>query len=112
VSAYQLDGLGWLTASLTLAVFSVSAAFPGLNAFTTELFPTERRAEAFAWANNMLGRIGYVLASALVGTLAGWVGRGDAVSATAVFPLVALVLILWLLPETKGRELEETAELP
>ncbi len=95
-----------------VASASVSATFAVLNAFTTELFPTERRAEAFAWANNLLGRVGYVLAPALVGALAGRVGWGNAVSATAAFPLVALVLILCVLPETKGRELEETARLP
>jgi hypothetical protein len=30
---------------------------------------------------------------------------------TALFPVVGLVLVLRLLPETKGRELEETARL-
>jgi putative MFS transporter len=33
------------------------------------------------------------------------------VSATAIFPLFALALILWLLPETRGKELEETARV-
>jgi putative MFS transporter len=112
VCAYRPGGLWWLTMSLTVALFSVSAVFAVLNAFTTELFPTERRAEAFAWANNLLGRFGYVAAPALVGALAGRIGWGNAVSATAAFPLVALALIVWLLPETKGRELEETAAVP
>jgi putative MFS transporter len=33
-----------------------------------------------------------------------------AVSFTALFALAALALILWFLPETRGRELEETAQ--
>jgi putative MFS transporter len=39
------------------------------------------------------------------------IGWGDAVSLTAICVVAALFLILWLLPETKGRELEETAAL-
>ena len=34
-----------------------------------------------------------------------------AVSCTAVGPLIALVIVLLAFPETKGRELEETAAL-
>jgi putative MFS transporter len=82
---------------------------PVLNAFTTELFPTEYRGDAFAWANNLLGRLGYVLSPFVVGFAAERVGWGPAVSATALFQLLSLVLILLLLPETNQRELEETA---
>lgn len=108
-AAYTLHGRGALTAALVLAVFGCSAFLPVLNAFTTELFPTEFRADAFAWSNNLLGRIGYVLSPPLVGYFAARHGWGPTVGATAVFPLLALGLILALLPETGGRELEETA---
>jgi putative MFS transporter len=108
-SAYTLRGHGALTGALVLAVFGCSAFLPVLNAFTTELFPTEYRADAFAWSNNLLGRIGYVLSPPLVGYFAARYGWGPTVGATAVFPLLALGLILALLPETGGRELEETA---
>ncbi len=109
VAAYQLRALWLLTLALAVAVFSVSATFAVLNSFTTELFPTDCRAEAFAWANNLLGRIAYVVGPAVVGAAASTIGWGDAVSLTALGPIGALALILWLLPETKGRELEETA---
>ena len=59
----------------------------------------------------VLGRIGYILSPVGVGIAAERVGWGPAVSATAIFPLVALALILWLLPETRGKELEETARV-
>jgi len=36
---------------------------------------------------------------------------GPTVRATAIFPLIAVVLILLWLPETGGRELEETSKL-
>jgi putative MFS transporter len=105
VAAYQLHALTSLTAALAVFVFCVSAAFTVLNSFTTELFPTDCRAEAFAWANNLLGRSGYVFGPAIVGAAAGAVGWGTAISLTAICPVVALALILWLLPETKGRKL-------
>lgn len=110
LGAYQLHGVVPLTAALTLALFAVSAQPAVLNAYTTELFPTAVRGEAFGWSNNLLGRIGYVLGPALVGWAAGSVGWGPAVSGTAVFALVALGLVLWWLPETRGQGLEQTSQ--
>jgi putative MFS transporter len=111
VGCYTLHGLGPLTVALVFGIFGASATLPILNAYTAELFPTELRADAYAWANNLLGRIGYVLAPILVGELAGVVGFGTAVASTALFPLLALVLILTRLPETQGQELEQTSRL-
>ncbi|MCO4773114.1 MAG: MFS transporter [Deltaproteobacteria bacterium] len=100
----------WLGLGLTVAVFGVTAVLSVLNAFTSELFPTELRGDAFAWTNNIIGRIGYVLSPLLIGVLAerldSW---GGAIRPTVIFPAIAMVLIWWLLPETKGKELEETA---
>jgi putative MFS transporter len=85
---------------------------PVLNAFTAELFPTDLRGDAFAWSNNLLGRVGYVLSPALVGVLAGRFGSwGPAVQLTVIGPVIALVLMLLWLPETRARELEETAKV-
>ena len=81
------------------------------GAYTTELFPTAIRGDAFAVANNLLGRVGYVVAPAVVGWGAGHIGWGRAVSLTVIPLVVALVLILARLPETRGRELEETSAL-
>ena len=86
-------------------------ARPLLGAFNTELFPTGMRADAYAWANNGIGRVAYVLSPVLVALAAESIGLGAAVRATAAFPLLALVLILLGLPETAGRELEETSAL-
>ena len=109
VLSYTLHGQWALTGALVFGIFGASAMLPVLNAYTTELFPTALRGAAFAWANNLLGRIGYVVSPAFVGLAAGRVGWGPAVSATAAFPIVAVVLIFWLLPETSGRELEDTS---
>jgi putative MFS transporter len=108
--SYTLHSWWGLTAALTFGTFGVSAVLPVLNAFNAELFPTELRAEAFAWSNNLLGRIGYVTSPLLFYSVVQETGRyGPAIAPTAIAPLVALALILWLLPETRGKELEETS---
>lgn len=110
--AYGLHGRVALTAALTLGVFGVAAVLPVLTAFTTELFPTRMRSDAYAWANHLLGRVGHVLSPAAIGAFAETAGWGATLRATALLPLLALVLILARLPETAGRELEETSSLP
>ncbi len=111
VATYSLHGFWPLTAALVFGVFGAGAVQVVLNAYTTELFPTPLRGDAFAWANNAFGRIGFVLVPLLVGHLAGSIGWGAAVRLTAAGPLIALVLILAWFPETKARELEETSAL-
>ncbi|HEX6241542.1 MAG TPA: MFS transporter [Polyangiales bacterium] len=94
-----------LTAGLTGCIFAASAVLPVLNAITLELFPTDVRADGYGWANNLLGRVGYIAGPTLVGVLAGPLGVGGATALTGVFPLLALALILWRVPETRGVEL-------
>jgi MFS transporter, putative metabolite:H+ symporter len=108
---YTVEPRWAITATLILAIFGASAVLPVLNAFTTELFPTGYRADAFAWSNNLLGRIGYVLSPLAVGAFADAHAWGPVLRLTAVGPLLALVLILAWLPETGNKELEETCAL-
>ncbi len=109
--AYTLRGEALLFVPVVLSIFGAAAVLPVLNAWSTELFPTDLRGDAFAWANNLLGRIGYVSAPLLVGFAADSVGWGAAVASTAIFPMLALGFALRWLPETRGRELEATAAL-
>jgi putative MFS transporter len=111
VLAYTVDSRLLLTTGLVLGVFGVSAVLPVINSYTTELFPTDLRGDAFAWANNLLGRIGYVGSPVVLGALAQQWGWGPVLAWTAVCPIVAVALILALMPETRGRELEETSAL-
>lgn len=106
---YTLHGQWALTLPLTLGIAAASAVTTVLNAFTTELFPTHLRADAFAWSNNLLGRFGYVMAPIVIGMAAQDFGWGAAVRLTTISPIIALALILYWLPETRARELEETA---
>jgi putative MFS transporter len=109
--SYALHGAWLLTLPLTLGIFGAAAVLPVLNAFSTELFPTDLRADAFAIANNLLGRIGYVLAPIGVGAAAEATDWSTAVQATVVFPVIALWLIMRWMPETVNRELEDTSAL-
>ncbi|HEX2674548.1 MAG TPA: MFS transporter [Polyangiaceae bacterium] len=111
IGAYTAHGVGALTVSLVFAVLGVNSVLTVLNAFTTELFPTRYRGSAFAWSNNVIGRIGYCLSPVAVGALIPRFGWGMTLAATTAFPLLALILIWITLPETRGRELEETASL-
>ena len=109
--AYNAHDFWLLTLGVTGTIFSASAIFPVLNAFTLELFPTALRADAFGWSNNVLGKLGYVFGPLLVGYGAERWSYGVTLSITCVFPLCALLLILLRLPETRGRELEDTSAL-
>jgi putative MFS transporter len=110
LGAYTLSSRAPLTASLILAIFGATAVLTVLNAFTAELFPTEERASAFAWCNNLLGRVGYVLSPMVVGWAAGRLGWSVAVGGTALFPIAALALVYAWFPETRGKDLEAIAE--
>jgi putative MFS transporter len=112
LGSYTFTSFWPLTVALTFAVVGVSAVLTVLNAFTTELFPTELRSSAFAWSNNIIGRVGYWLSPFVVGEVAKTTGWGLPLRVSAIFPLFAILLILWLLPETRGKELEDSAALP
>ncbi|MBC7174521.1 MAG: hypothetical protein H5U40_18900 [Polyangiaceae bacterium] len=60
-----------------------------------------------------MGRIAYVGSPVVVGAIVGatGLGYGSIVAPTAIFPIVAIVLVYALLPETRARELEETSAL-
>ncbi|MEM9692001.1 MAG: MFS transporter [Myxococcota bacterium] len=112
ILSYSLEGFWPLALSLVFAIFGASAVLPVLNAFTTELFPTDLRGDAFAWCNNLIGRIGYVIGPGLFGFLAREAGSYERpMQLSTLGPLLALMLIFLWLPETKNRELEDTAQL-
>jgi putative MFS transporter len=109
LGAYTLESAALVTASLIAGISGITAVGVVLAAYNAELFPTELRGDAFGWSNHLLGRIALVVSPTAVGFAAARIGWGRAVSLTTVFPVIALVLILVLLPETRGRELEETS---
>ncbi len=111
IGAYTAHHPVLLFISVAGAIFGASAVLPVLNAFNTELFPTHLRGSAFAWSNNIFGRSTYVLAPAMVGMAAEVFGWGPSVAVTAIGPIAAVLLITLWLPETSGRDLDETAKM-
>ena len=80
------------------------------NTITAELFPTELRASAGAVAHNLLGRLGMVVGPPLVGAAAAAVGStGEAVALLSLANLALVPLALWLVPETRGVEIAQSA---
>jgi MFS transporter, putative metabolite:H+ symporter len=99
-----------LTGALVLGIFGATAFLPIANAYTNELFPTHLRGSAFAWSNNILGRISYFSVPLVLGEIASIKGGyGPVVAMTAVFPILAIFYVLYFFPETRGKELEETS---
>lgn len=109
--AYSAHSLWLLTVGLIFAIFGATATLPVLNAFTTELFPTDLRSDAYAWANNLIARSIAALSHTVIGFSAARVGWGPSVSSTAVLLLITIGLVWVMLPETGGRELEETSRV-
>lgn len=94
-------GAGWMLLQLALGVWVVG------HVMTTELFPTEVRASAYGLAHNLLGRWGFVAGPAAVSALAAPLGgTSHAIVALAFVNLLAIPLVLWALPETRGVDLQ------
>jgi putative MFS transporter len=110
-AAYTLHGIPGLVVSMIVSIFALNSVLTLLNTFTTELFPTAVRGDAFLWTNNLIGRVGYVVSPIVAGYLAKDGGWGPVMRVSVVFPAIALGLLLWLLPETSRRELEQTSDL-
>jgi putative MFS transporter len=109
LGAYALEPRALVVISLVLGIAGITAVGVVLGAYTTELFPTELRSDAFGWSNHLFGRVAPVVAPPLAGYAAERIGWARSVSITTALPAIALVLILAILPETRGRELEETS---
>ncbi|HHY27162.1 MAG TPA: MFS transporter [Desulfitobacterium dehalogenans] len=91
-----------LVCSIISAGFVNSFLIVG-STLTNELFPTEIRANAMAWSNNIVGRLGQIIVPTAVTTMALWLGLGNAAAVAVALPLLSLILILIFLPET-GRK--------
>lgn len=124
ITASAYFALGTVTAGMCfqaeqtviIAVFyALAMAMSGVWAIsatiTAEIFPTHMRATGNAVVNNVLGRLGCVLSPSLIGVLSTQLGAvGDAVAVIVLGNILICVPIsLVLLPETKGRALEDIA---
>jgi putative MFS transporter len=109
LGCYLVEPRALVLVSLVLGIAGVTSVAVVIAAYNAELFPTEMRGDAFGWSNHLLGRIGSVVAPPLVGHAAELMGWARAVSLTVIGPCIALALVLLHMPETRGRELEDTS---
>jgi MFS family permease len=101
-STLTLLAIGPLVGYFAHGYFSV------FGAMLAELFPTNIRASAQGFCYNA-GRLASAAAPVIIGSAAPRYGLGAALAADAMFFALGAVLI-WLLPETRGRELVEAVE--
>ncbi len=97
-----------VVAGYLLAVLAGSTFAPAVGAMHAELFPTSVRAAVAGWlvAFGVLGAVGGLVAFGAVADL----GDRFGTAALVVFAPAALGAVAFaFLPETRGRELEETA---
>lgn len=102
---YSGSHLG-LYAGYEMAALSGGCFAPAAGALANELFPTSVRASVAGW-NVAAAVLGAVVGLVVFGAVAD-VGNRFAVGGLVTFlPVLVLTGLFWLLPETRGRELEE-----
>ena len=95
-----------LVAGYILEVFAASVFGPAIGSMTTELFPTAVRASVVGWSL-AIGVLGAVVGLVVFGVVARS-GQPFALAGLLTFlPVIPLVGLFWLLPETRGREPED-----
>lgn len=94
------------TAVAWLLVFGVvvQIAIPVLYAYVSELYPTELRGSGFGWASSF-SRLGAGFGPLLFAVLWPVVGVANLFLAAGILVLLAVILMAFLAPETKGRAL-------
>ncbi len=84
------------------ALVGLGGVWAIVTTWTAELFPTELRATATGFANNLVGRFGLVFGPIVAGLLGGALGStADAVSLLGIVPLIGIPIALSL-PETNA----------
>jgi putative MFS transporter len=110
-------GFFWLPASwgvpallpcMSLTLVGSMASFPVVQTYTAELFPTALRGSASSWSSSA-GVLGRTASLGLAAVLLTQLSQSATATLLGIGPLVALVLIATLFPDTHGRELEETS---
>jgi sugar phosphate permease len=95
----------WVTSAVGDMVFAI--AFLTIATLNVELFPTEARGTSIGMANiiGVMGSIVGILGAGVMSDHFG--GWGDALAICTIPTLIAAVLFVPFLPETKGRDLDE-----
>ena len=113
---FTSDGYGAILIGEVITMFAYQAARTATSALSTELFPTAIRATGYSLCVQVIGQICWMLSPLAIGMLSRPLGGlGNAASIFAVGPLIGVVIVIFFVPETRGKTLEElspNAETP
>jgi MFS family permease len=105
---FTSDSYGAILAAEVITMFAYQAARTATSALSTELFPTAIRATGYSLCVQVIGQVCWMLSPVAIGLLSNMMGGlGNAASLFAVGPLIGVVIIVWFVPETRGKTLEE-----
>ena len=105
---FTSDTYGSILAAEVVTMFAYQAARTATSALSTELFPTAIRATGYSLCVQVIGQICWMLSPVVIGLLSAPLGGlGNAASLFAAGPLFGVVLVMWFVPETRGKTLEE-----
>jgi putative MFS transporter len=99
-------GIPVLLPCMSLTIVGQLGAWPVLQTYTSELFPTGLRSSASAWAN-VAGVIGRSASLAIAAPLLAVTSQSMTATLLGIGPLIAIVMFAVLFPDTHGRELED-----
>ncbi len=105
---FTSDGYGAILLSEVITMFAYQAARTATSALSTELFPTAIRATGYSLCVQVIGQICWMLSPVVVGILSRPLGGlGNAASIFGIGPMIGVVIVVFLVPETRGKTLEE-----
>ena len=89
-------------------MFAYQAARTATSAISTELFPTAIRATGYNLCVQVIGQVCWMLSPVIIGMLSAPMGGlGNAASIFALGPFIGIFIVIFLVPETRGKTLEE-----
>jgi MFS family permease len=110
---FRSDSHSTMLLAMMATMFAYQGARTATSALSSELFPTGARATGYCLTVQVFGQLGWMLAPLAVGELSAPLGGlGKAASLFAIGPLIGVVLLLTLVPETRGKTLEELSPEP
>jgi len=105
---FRTENHGATLLAFMATMFAYQGARTANSALSSELFPTGARATGYCLTVQVLGQLGWMLSPLAVGALSAPLGGlGKAASLFAAGPLIGIVLILTMVPETRGKTLEQ-----